>query len=82
MSAIAERADLRLEKIVQRREELMRRLRILAQSHPQEVAACAELSEAAKQEPQLTVAARARQEEIRLELEDVLQRIAIRQTYL
>lgn len=79
--AIAQHDDVSVAKIVKRREGLIERVRFLAARHPQEVASCREILDAAWQESKIVAAARARQEEIRQELGVVSQRIALREAY-
>jgi hypothetical protein len=79
--AVAERDPDMLMEAVTHREQILDRLRELARTNPRQVAACAELRAAVKEETQVAVAAQLRLQELRQELQDVSQRIALRQTY-
>jgi hypothetical protein len=81
LASIADGDTPALLEAVERREQILDRLREMAQTHAREVAASAELREAARQEAQIAAAAHQRMDEIRHELQNISQRIALRQTY-
>jgi hypothetical protein len=81
LCAIRERDEETLIRILDERDPLVERVRVLAQKYAGLVKACAALAEAARLESELVPLACAQRDDIGEEIQIVRQRIALRNTY-
>lgn len=70
-----------LNPIIQRRDEVLAQLRMIAQTYPDAVKNCAELIEASEQEAQFLSIASIRRDALQEELQSIHQRINLRHAY-